>query len=161
MHNRNGIYEFYQVGRFRLDKFTYDRNDVIALVEYWQTDEFKDQSSLLNDHDFLPLKLRADELAAMAQILPPGDERDYIFAIHQAVEGLNLIHWNFDDLLEVGLLPNSPNSADDLMREGLQEHKAMVDKAMEKIVSFDPDPPVAKRAKGVQPAFKKQTTTPG
>ena len=43
---------------------------------------------------------RADELGAMIQILPEGEERDYLAATSEVVEALNLYNWGVREIIQ-------------------------------------------------------------
>ena len=159
MYDKFNSSKFPRVGRFQLDGFTHTADDVIALLEYTPGDELKDESSLLRDSESFGLSMTSHELGAMAQVMPPGDERDYIFAIHQVVEGLNGINWNFRDVLNRALMPED----DDLFKEIMTEFdrdKREIDQAMRKVLSFDRDQPTPKGQDKVQPDFSRQTMKP-
>ena len=93
-------HEYPTIGRFQVEAFDYDHSDVYACITYEVNDQVPKGNSLLRDHDTLSLRCSADELGAMIQILPEGEERDYLAATSEVVEALNLYNWGVREIIQ-------------------------------------------------------------
>ncbi|MFD0986241.1 hypothetical protein [Methyloligella solikamskensis] len=143
-----GVSKYPGVGRFHLRGFEYDDSNVYAAIRYQVGNYIPDRNYALRDHSHLSLKCDVDHLGAMIQMLPEGEERDYIEAVFEVVEAMNSYNFDLREVLDFAHMPSATQSFNEIMRDGFVRKKEELDSAMKRLLSFDPD-----TAKGAKKEF--------
>lgn len=129
-------HEYPTIGRFQVEEFDYDSSDVYACITYEVGDQVPEGNYLLRDHDTLSLRCSASELGAMIQLLPEGEERDYLAATSQVVEALNLYNWGVREIIERAHSQGLIHSFNDPTANHAANYQKDLDGAVARLLNF-------------------------
>lgn len=125
---------FPPVGRFRLIGFGHYGTDICARIVCMPETDRDDPG--IGDLQAITLNCDHKHLAVMWHLLPKGDERHYIHAIHKAVEALNGMNMDFGDAITIANRLCDMGEFDAILKGGYEQYRAELQNALVRLKAF-------------------------
>jgi len=134
-------YSYYPpAGRYHFAGFDYDRENVYAVIAYTPKTDRPGAVSTVQSYDQLVLRCETQTLTALHDMLPDGKERDYIAAIHDAVEALDSMNVCFGEAIRLSQRPSSLAKFNETARSDEAHYTGKLEEAMKRLQAFDDRP---------------------
>lgn len=109
-----GAADFFSCVRFHLARFNFDNRNAYTIQYYTPVERRSDEVAYLKTVEGCREAYNIEHLSVLHDTLPDSDERNYVAAIHDAVEGLNDFSLNSREIFNFA---HSPRHADKLVEE--------------------------------------------